>query len=294
MNTYKGDRGWISKGTRNEDELQARLASCYLRRTEADVGAQVPALTRVLHRVDGSDVAIDPTLRKFIGKSRVHALDILREHFQRSSYGRDTLEMLMAWRKWTSRAKLPHTADYVASLFLEGEHVVVFAWERYTVERLAELIPKACKAVEAGVDCWTMVVHGGLEQERRDELIAQFQASNVPIVLIATIDSLKEGVTLHRARHTVQHDLHYIPAVMFQADKRTNRIGQTRPCTSAWMMVEDSADEIIAEHLLRKADDVADALGDVAMQESLDELALNVRDRGSEDAQQLLQSLLTS
>lgn len=294
-NMLQGDHGWQSTGTRNMDEFKARLQACFLRRTcdIPAIRAQIPQLTRVTHWVDAAGVAIDPELRKFIGKDRTLALVKLREHLERSAFGAETLAMLMAWRKWTSRAKLVHTSEYAASLALEGEHVVIFCWERATCERLAELISKAAHAVEDGL-VRVVTVHGGIDQDGRDALVAQFQASTKPQVLIATLDSLKEGVTLHRARYVIQHDIDYEFAKLLQSEARINRLGQKRRCTAVWVGVQNSADEIIIEHLVRKARDTADAIDDFRGNEALDELGLNVRDRGSEDAERLLKSLLAS
>lgn len=294
-NTYQGDHGWVSEGTRNMEEFKARLSSCFLRRTcdIPEIRAQIPQMTRTTHWVDAAGVAIDPDLRKYVGKDRTLALVKLREHLERNAFGAETLAMLMAWRKWTSRAKLVHTAEYAASLALEGEHVVVFCWERATCERLAELIGKAAHAVEDGL-VRIVTVHGGIDQDGRDALVAQFQASTKPQVLVATLDSLKEGVTLHRARYVIQHDVDYEFAKMLQGDKRVNRLGQQRRCFSVWVGVRNSADELIIEHLVRKARDTADAIDDFTGNEVLDEMGLNVRDRGSEDAQRLLKSLLAS
>ena len=138
-----------------------------------------------------------------------------------------------------------------------------------------------------------MLVHGGLPQEVREQNIAGFQSTPFKrAALFATIDSLKEGVTLHKANHVVLHDLSWVPSDVLQAEARVHRIGQTRGCTSTWVLCEDSFDTIVARHVARKAREISEVLQDGAAEGAVDELNLTavVGDTSMEDeARRLLQ-----
>jgi SNF2 family DNA or RNA helicase len=292
----RGKYGFVSKGTRCEAELQARLEACYLRRTLADVGTQIPPLTRTLWTFDPGNAPMEAELKKYVGKDRRVALQHLREHFRRGAFGTETLKVLHAWRHWTSRQKLELVAERVASSFSEGESVIVFAWQRATVERLAELISKAIartgevKKNQLETLKRIFIVHGGYSQDARDQTVQQFQRCEGPAILCSTNEALKEGVTLTKARLGILVDLEWIPASMLQLEARWHRLGQTLPCESIWCVCTDSADEVITEHLMDKALAEAEALNNTTAQDAFAQVGLDMTTETREEtlAQRLL------
>lgn len=282
----KGTYGWTSLGTRRMPELQARLEGCYLRRTLADVGAELPPRTREQLRVD-SYGAMPKELRRWTGGNMELALERFRDALASGNLGADTLAAMTLWRQWTSESKAPTTAHLAASLLGEGEHVVVFCWQREMAELLCDTIRKA---LDEGVEARVIPIHGGYPQEVRDAEVRTFQGGSTPTCIVATIDSLKEGVTLHRARRVVMHDLHWVPATMLQAEARIHRLGQTRPTVSTWILVRDSIDEVLAAHLTSKALVIDEALDDATAREAFDEVGLATKEtEGAEFARRILE-----
>jgi SNF2 family DNA or RNA helicase len=94
------------------------------------------------------------------------------------------------------------------------------------------------------------------------------------VALIATYGALREGVTLHRARIVVHHDLHWLLTALLQAEARIYRIGQTRACESIWMIAAGTIDALLAPLLMRKAEAMSAVLGQTKGEDSLRELAL--------------------
>ncbi len=255
--------GWTSTGTRHEPELFRRLDGSYLRRTVAQVGTELPRFARERFVVPPS-ADVPAALRPWCGGSIAKGLARFRTAFEQGDLGPDTLRALMAWRKATGDAKLPVTIDLATSILAEGEKVVVFAWRKETVEKVARKLREAFASDTTDDSPVVHVVHGDIDQKYRDVSVAEFQAMPGPGAIVATIDSLKEGVTLHAARRLILHDLHWIPAVMLQAEARIYRIGQTRPVLVTWVVQQDSVDEVIAEHLAAKADTIDLVLRDPA------------------------------
>lgn len=279
--------GWASFGTRRMAELHTRLDGVYLRRTLTEVGAEIPPLTREQYVIQ-PEATIPRRLRRWTGSDPAAALHRIRDALAQGAIGGDTLEALTEWRKWTSETKLPATVHMTASLLREAEHVVVFVWQRETAELLAQSVRDCVEDSTAAVH----VVHGGIAQEFRDATVQEFQTSSAPMAIVATIDSLKEGVTLHRARRVILHDLHWVPAVLLQAEARINRLGQTRPCVSTWMIVEQSVDQVIADHLANKAATITAALGDTRAEDAFDDVGLQREDTtGAEFARRILEGL---
>lgn len=284
----KDTYGWTSRGAQRTEELRKRLEDVYLRRTLDDVGAQIPPLTRELFEVCEDDVGRAPgTLTKWAGGNLALAGERIRDALAAGSFGQDTLAAINAWRSWTSETKTAATAHLAASLVLEGESVVIFTWQRAMAETLATAIEAKVDAEKAAGAAY--VVHGGIDQEERDQIVAHFQASSNPCCIVATIDSLKEGVTLHAARRVIIHDLDWLPTKILQAEARIHRLNQLRACIATWMVVPESIDDILAQHLTRKAQVISETLQDPRAAQALSEVGLGSDERtGAEMAARIL------
>jgi SWI/SNF-related matrix-associated actin-dependent regulator 1 of chromatin subfamily A len=243
----QGEWGLEDNSPTNVEELRERMVPFYLRRIVDDIGEELPSLTRT------------PVLAQLAGKRRaLHAAQFkeldLGELFgavsSGQSFGDETLRVLHSLRQISSEAKLATTVDLVESIVTQGESVVVFCWQRETAEYLGR--------TQLGI-APTYVVHGGTDIGTRDRYISAFQGNGG--ALFATYGALKEGVTLHTARHVILHDLDWGPSTIAQAEKRIHRIGQKNACTSHWVICEDSIDTIFASILATKMQNTAEVLG---------------------------------
>lgn len=221
----------------NVDELKQRLSVAYLRRTIAEVGADMPTFQRQLQTCDigaGFRADHDAALAETDLKVLVYALS--------RGMVKQALPVLTKLRTLTSLAKVGGTIEEVHSMLEQGESVVVFAWTREVVARLYAAAGKVSK----------LRVDGSLPAAVRDEHVAHFQQWTAPTVLFATYGALREAVTLHRARIVLLHDLELTISAMLQAEKRVHRLGQRRACISKWMLADRTVDTLIAPILQRK------------------------------------------
>jgi SNF2 family DNA or RNA helicase len=95
------------------------------------------------------------------------------------------------------------------------------------------------------------LLHGGTPVREREQMVARFQAGEVPVFLL----SLKAGGTglnLTRADHVVHVDRWWNPAVEEQATDRAYRIGQTKPVQVHRLLTTGTIEERVAELLTRK------------------------------------------
>lgn len=217
------------------EELKQRLAPVYLRRLVGDIGHKLPALTRSVQTLEQTKQV------RSANKEEMRGVDLhtLAEAIISGRISEDVLRTIGVLRRATSEAKFKRTVEYVSNLAEQGEHVVVFCWQREMVEEISRALGGHC-------------VHGGFPAQARDEQIETFQSTLGHPTLTATYGTLREGVTLHAARHVVLHDLDWVPATILQAEKRIHRIGQKRACTSTWMVMEQSIDTVFARALLTK------------------------------------------
>lgn len=94
-------------------------------------------------------------------------------------------------------------------------------------------------------------LHGGTTVREREQMVARFQAGEVPVFLL----SLKAGGTglnLTRADHVIHIDRWWNPAVEDQATDRAYRIGQTRAVQVHRFITQGTVEEKVAELLTRK------------------------------------------
>jgi len=268
--------GYADQGATHVEELQERLEGTYQRRTFADVPSlELPAFRRraVVVEPESATTKTQHNAWKRIkagaGVSMAGLLDALRA----GALSKDTLAALSALRVASSTAKVATTVKHTASLLMQGASVVVFCWQRRTAERLCREIVAALPD-EHELD-FANTVHGGVSQAERDRRVACFQAGGGPPgLLVATLDSLREGVTLTVASQLVLHDLSWVPDDLLQAEARIARIGQTEPATGWWMLAKGSADEVIAAHLLDKVSEQALAIDSTTGQQALDSVDL--------------------
>ncbi len=247
--------GWADTVPTHVDELRMRMQPYYFRRTVADVGLNLPDLTRKTLPADLGAYRSehDAVLNKTGVEILVRA--ILQGAVQH------VLPELTRLRQITSRAKIAATIEFVENVLAQGESVVVFAWEREVVAELERRLDRDS----------TLTVTGDSPESVRSATIDLFQQGHEPRALIATAGAIREGVTLHSARFVVLHDLHWQLTHMLQMEARIYRIGQGRACQSIWVVAEGSIDTILASVLLTKSETLTTILGDTtAAQAALD------------------------
>ena len=235
-------RGFVDGEPTNTSELRQRMAPYYLRRTVDDAGGNLPGFTRSPIKVQLSGKRRDVYMGH-IQNSRVTPEDLLAA--LENGANEEALSLIHQLRELTSDAKRETTIELIQSMRDQGEACVVFTWSRAQAEYLHRRLDRSD----------AFCVHGGFPIEARDQCIREFQEMGQEgraALLVATYGALREGVTLHAARHVVFHDLDWSPAAIAQAEKRIHRIGQTRACTSHWIVAERTIDTLFARALVSK------------------------------------------
>lgn len=116
------------------------------------------------------------------------------------------------------------------------KRVVVFAWHRATVDAIVD------RLLKLGIDA--AGVTGDTPMQTRADLVAEFQDDKGSLqVLVATIKTLGESVTLHAASDLIFVESSWVPTDMEQAADRIYRIGQEKPVTITRIIARDTVDE---------------------------------------------------
>jgi superfamily II DNA or RNA helicase len=139
--------------------------------------------------------------------------------------------------------KLAAFDELVGAIVDAGDSVLVFT-QYVVMGRLLE-----AHLARGGVA--SRFLHGGVRARRREEMVDEFQAGEVPVLLL----SLKAGgvgLNLTRATHVVHYDRWWNPAVEDQATDRAYRIGQDRPVQVHRLVSAGTVEDRIAALLVQK------------------------------------------
>ena len=86
-------------------------------------------------------------------------------------------------------------------------------------------------------------ITGNTKIEERAAHVKEFQEEDSPKIIIATIKTLGESVTLHASSDVIFVESSWVPADMEQAGDRVRRIGQTHRVTVYNIVAKDTVDE---------------------------------------------------
>lgn len=102
-------------------------------------------------------------------------------------------------------------------------------------------------------------ITGSTSKTQRHAAVEDFQNGKVD-VLVGTIETIGEGLTLTAADMVVFVERSWRPSKNDQALRRIHRIGQDRPVSAVYLVSEDSIDQRIVEVLASKTDQQMKAL----------------------------------
>ncbi len=254
--------GWAYKGLSNKDELAQRIAVVRRRASRAEVYAALPPKSRRVSRVD------------YESQDRVEAgfKRELAAAAKRAAAEDDPsclMEVLLAEACWRKRS---FVVERVLERARNDQKVTVFTGRRKDCERLGE-------ALRAALDSASMEraplwhTHGESSPEVRDRVREQYMATKGAAVLVATGDSMGEGVNLQDTDLALMVMLPYTPEKVVQWEGRFYRLGMNRPVEIEYVVASGTVDEDVARTLLNKLDPVVD----IAEEESLISFAASFR-----------------
>jgi SNF2 family DNA or RNA helicase len=213
-----------------------RREGIMLRRTRAEVGRELPPLTKIAHTIEAdADV-----LSKLTGDAiELARLIVSRNESFRGQQMQAAGEFDAMMRQATGVAKAPYVAEFVRILVENGEKVLLFGWhhEVYGIwrERLADLKPVFYTGVESTS-----------QKESAKEAFIKGESKVLAMSLRsgAGIDGLQGHCSV-----AVFGELDWSPGVHEQCIGRIWRDGQENACVAYYLMSEDGSDPIIADVL---------------------------------------------
>ena len=99
-----------------------------------------------------------------------------------------------------------------------------------------------------------LFLHGSLTQQKRNEVISNFQENEDCKILVATLKTGGVGLNLTAAQNVIHYDLWWNPAIENQATDRVHRIGQKSDVMVYRFITKGTLEEVIDEMSKNKID----------------------------------------
>lgn len=207
-----------------------------LRRTRADVGRELPGLTKIYHVIEADLAELDKVSASCAELAR---LILSSGHKKKGQQFQASEEFTNKLRQATGIAKAPFVANFVRLLVESGEKVVLYGWHRevYSIwlDKLADLNP--------------VMFTGSESQNQKEKAKEAFVNGDAKVMII----SLRSGAGLdglqYACRTVVFGELDWSPGVLEQNTGRVDRDGQPDPVMAYYLVAESGSDPIMAEVL---------------------------------------------
>ncbi|HNQ88667.1 MAG TPA: DEAD/DEAH box helicase [Verrucomicrobiota bacterium] len=149
--------------------------------------------------------------------------------------------------------------ELVEPLLEEGQKVLVFS----QFVQMLQLLDRECRTRSLP----THMLTG--ETKNRMEVVQKFQVDSTPSIFLLSLRAAGTGLNLTTASYVILYDPWWNPAVEAQAIDRSHRIGQTRTVNAYRLITPGTVEEKIWELQQRKAQTIADVLGEEGFARSL-------------------------
>jgi len=252
--------------------LSAKLRPLLLRRLKQQVAKDLP--DRIEER---RDCELGETQRKLylaeLRRSREQVMQTVAE----KGLNKSKIHVLAALTRLRQICCHPHLVgsdspsgktetlfELLEALLAEGQKVLLFS----QFVQMLKLLEAECKLRQIP----THVLTG--ETKDRQTVVQNFQNDPNASVFLLSLRAAGTGLNLTTASYVVLYDPWWNPAVEAQAIDRSHRIGQTRTVNAYRLIAPGTVEEKIWELQQRKAQTIADVLGEEGFARSLSQTDL--------------------
>ncbi len=247
--------------------LSAKLRPLMLRRLKSQVAKDLPDRIEVRRDCElgeaqrklylaelrrSREQVMQAVAEKGLAKSKIHVLAALTRLRQicchPSLVGSDALS-----------GKTDTLLELLEPLLQEGQKVLIFS----QFVQMLRLLEAECRQRSIS----THVLTG--ETKERQTVVQNFQDDGKAAVFLLSLRAAGTGLNLTTASYVVLYDPWWNPAVEAQAIDRSHRIGQTRTVNAYRLIAPGTVEEKIWELQQRKAQAIADVLGEEGFAKSL-------------------------
>jgi SNF2 family DNA or RNA helicase len=147
---------------------------------------------------------------------------------------------------WEARSgKVERLGELVSIILENNESCLVFTQYAQMALMLKEHLSARFRAP-------VRVIHGGLNRNAREEILAEYRKTQAPQILVLSLKAGGTGLNLARANNVIHFDRWWNPAVENQATDRAYRIGQKKNVFVYKMVTRGTVEEKIEKMLMEK------------------------------------------
>jgi len=236
------------------EQFKQELAQFSMRRTVAEI----PQLASLEYQEHEYQVELPASVVKMIKKAKKDYVleheDLAHTEFLKGSGALYVKQRQIATVPPTkANPKIDWLKDFLTD---RRSKVVVYVWYKDSAGAIADALGSQA-----------VLVTGSVLPGRRESVIAEWRASDGPQVLVATIPSLKEGISLTEATDVVFLEHSELPADIEQTIKRVCRRGQGRVVQVHHVRAKGSVDMAIKQVLDGRFSGIAEAMAKWARDE---------------------------
>ena len=253
---------WVPRKQRLPELRRILDASVWVRRGPS---ANLPGLSRFAKLID-VDLSTYDAAHVEVTVKVDEWLDVLLaeegrlpDADEQASFAGDNLGLISQLRKAAGLCKVPAAAELVAEwVTANAAHddavpddgttaairpLVVWTHHKAVTQAMAAAVPPKLCRVE--------VIDGSTSDTKRDQVIDDFQAGKVG-VLVCQLVAAGVGITLTRAADALFVETDWTPDLITQAEARLHRIGQESHVRCTTLIAPGTLDEVIHAVLLKK------------------------------------------
>lgn len=261
---------WHTDGASNLEELNDRLrSSCYIRRTKDQVLKDLPPIlnSRIIvppdERVMKEYLKAEADIARYLAERARQIAEELGQNPKSAAVrarmkaeSAEHLVRIATLRRLAAQAKMGAVTEWVESILLAGQKVVLAAHHRDVVDELASRFGG-------------LKIQGGQDTVEIEAAKSRFQTDPEAKVITLSIQAAKTGHTLTAAQDIGFVELPFTPADVDQTAARLHRIGQQGTVTAHFLLAAGTIDLKIWE-LIESKRAVVNAATDGGVLESSD------------------------
>jgi len=244
-----GYGGYDASGlsTRHAAELRGRLSRIVHRVKWEDTSDNIPKLDRV--RVP---VVLDETKYAAYRRCERDLRKVLEGYEGTASPASAAqLRRISKLRLLVGQAKAAPAVEFLSTI-PPDEKVVVWMHHREVMQAIADKLEASGEHVAQ--------IHGGMSSRQQSAQLALFRGPSRFILVSLEVGAL--GIDLTAARISVTVEPSWTPAVLAQAERRTHRSTQLRPCLAYYLLAQRTIEDRIFDVLEEKVKLTYEALDD--------------------------------
>jgi len=217
------------RGSKDQETLRARLGPVVLRRRRRDVLRELPPV-----QTQDVPLVLDPSSAQILSQLDT---DTVPEEEQSLSRLRRVLGEAKTW---------PAAAWAIERMGLTDGKLLLFAWHRGVIERLAMLLSEFDP----------VTVMGDTIPAQRIARVQRFQHVPTCRVFVGQVLAAGTAITLTAAHHVAIVEPSWVPGENDQAIARAHRLGQKHPVLASFLFLPGTLDQVIMQTFRRKAEDI--------------------------------------